>query len=205
MRKNFTRLFGLVVSVTIVAAFLMYASGARAGNGQNNSPNIKSGLWKDGKAIEWDLPELGIFDWNPRGYAPEQPVKFSHWIHVGKNKMECQYCHYGVTKSSASTIPPSELCMGCHKLVKTESPEIKKLTEYHNKGLPVPWIKVHKLQDHARFNHERHIKSGVGCQNCHGLVQEMDQVEKVSSMKMGFCVSCHRDQGASIDCATCHY
>ncbi len=166
----------------------------------------RAGLWRDGKAVFSDIQlidTLGLLKY-ARGYKPEQPINFSHVIHVQKNNMECTYCHSGVNKSPYATIPAVDTCMGCHKLVKTESEEIKKLTEYYEKGEPVPWEPVHHLPEHVYFTHERHIKAGIGCQNCHGQVQEMEKVEKASSLKMGFCVSCHRENGASIDCAVCH-
>lgn len=71
-------------------------------------------------------------------------------------------------------------------------------------GDPIPWVKVHVMPDHVRFNHKRHVKAGVACHECHGQIQEMEVVERVSSMKMGWCVSCHRERGTSIDCYVCH-
>lgn len=167
--------------------------------------DVSAGVWRGGKAVFSDEPILDPFNPYQRGYKPKQPIAFSHKIHVEKNKMECQYCHYGVAKSPASTIPPVELCMGCHENVMTDRPEIKKLTEIYKEGKELQWEPVHNLPEHAFFNHERHIKAGLGCQNCHGLVNHMDEVEKVSSMRMGWCVSCHRMNGASFDCAVCHY
>ena len=173
----------------------------------NQPDDLGAGLWNEGKAVFSDWKFLD-FLWNSkyrRGYQPEQPIHYSHKLHMEKNHMECQYCHSGVTKSSFATIPSVELCMGCHKSVKTESEEIKKLKSYFDKNQPVPWVSVNNLPEHVRFNHKRHVKAGVSCQTCHGQVQKMEVVERVSSLKMGFCVSCHRDKGASIDCATCHY
>lgn len=171
-----------------------------------NKKEIKAGLWNEGKAVFSDvkvIDTLGLLKY-ARGYKPTQPIKFSHVTHVKQNKMECTYCHSGVTKSPYATIPAVETCMGCHKAVKTESPEIQKLTKYYEEGKPIPWEPVHHLPEHVYFTHERHIKAGVGCQSCHGQVPEMEEVEKVSSLKMGFCVSCHRENGASIDCLVCH-
>lgn len=177
---------------------------AMAGSGPSESERM-AGVWQEGKAVFSDIQALDIFWDHARGYKPTQPINYNHQIHVEKNGMECQYCHSGVAKSPFATIPSVELCMGCHKTVRTEMPEIKKLAEYFEKKEPIPWEPVNHLPEHVRFTHERHVKAGVGCQNCHGQVQKMDVVEKVSSLKMGFCVTCHRDKGASIDCATCHH
>jgi hypothetical protein len=165
----------------------------------------KAGLWREGKAVFSDVEVLDIFWKYSRGYKPIQPINYNHQIHVEKNNMECQYCHSGVAKSPFATMPSVELCMGCHKTVRADTPEIKKLAEHYENKTPVEWEPVNHLPEHVIFTHERHIKAGVGCQNCHGQVQKMDVVEKVSSLKMGFCVSCHRDKGASIDCMICHY
>ncbi len=172
-----------------------------------NNPERLKGLWKEGKAVFSDVTALDVFlhDYYVRGYRPEQPIKFSHQQHVEKAQMECQYCHSGVAKSPFPTIPSVELCMGCHKLVKTESPEIQKLKKYYDEGKPVEWVPVMNLPEHVRFPHERHIKAGVGCQSCHGQMNRMQSAEKVSSLKMGWCLSCHRDKGATIDCSACHY
>jgi len=172
-----------------------------------DNPERLQGVWRDGKAVFSDIPLFDVLmaDHYVKGYRPEQPIKFSHQQHVEKNQMECQYCHSGVAKANYPTIPSVESCMGCHKNVKTDSPEIKKLKEYYDAGKPVEWVPVHNLPEHAHFPHERHIKAGVGCQNCHGQMQRMQAAEKVSTMKMGWCLTCHREKGATIDCSACHY
>lgn len=185
---------------------------AQQSQGSTQKPEISredilAGLWREGQAVFSDIPLLDVFikDKYARGYMPDQPVNYSHVIHVKQNGIECQYCHSGVGKSSYATIPPVELCMGCHNVIKTDSEEIKKLAKAWNGKEPIEWVPVHNLPEHANFNHQRHIKAGVGCQNCHGQVQNMEVVERASTLKMGFCVSCHRDQGVSIDCGICHY
>jgi hypothetical protein len=172
------------------------------------------GVFNDGKAALWDLHELDHFKiFGPpqraRGYKPEQPIKFSHVTHVQANKMECTFCHYSVNKAAFAAVPPVETCWGCHQLVKGQTEEqqkeIKKLEEYVTKGEQIPWQKVHVFPDHAHFNHKRHVKAGVTCQECHGQVPNMEVVERTSSMKMGWCVECHRQRSTSIDCYSCHY
>lgn len=201
MKKS---LIGITFLVLVAGLLLLASTTAFAGSSDDDR---YAGLWRGGKAVFSDIPILDLFipPQYRRGYKPAQPIKYSHVTHVEKNQMECQYCHSGVNKSSYATIPAIEVCMGCHQNVLTESEEIKKLTEYWEKKIPVQWEPVNNLPEHVQFNHQRHIKSGVGCQSCHGQVQKQDVVERVSSLKMGFCVSCHRDQGASIDCGVCHY
>lgn len=174
---------------------------------------VNQGVWNGGQAALWDLNIIDFYKYfgpqqRARGHSPEQPIKFNHIIHVQKNGMECQYCHWSVAKSSFAAIPEVDACMGCHKFVlgsnEAYKAEIAKIAEYAQKGEPIPWVKVHVMPQHVNFNHKRHVKAGVGCQECHGQVPNMAQVERVSSMKMGWCIDCHRERGTSIDCYTCH-
>lgn len=143
--------------------------------------------------------------------GPAQPINFSHKIHAGKLQMDCKYCHYGAANSQWANIPAVSTCMGCHKFAVTDRPEIVKLTGFWDRGEQVPWVKVHKVPDHVKFNHKRHVRAGFECQTCHGPVQEMDVVYQYSSLKMGWCVTCHRQNldhpvyPATMDCLVCHH
>lgn len=143
--------------------------------------------------------------------GPKQPIAFSHQIHAGKLQMDCRYCHYGAAKSAFANIPAVSTCMGCHKIAVADRPEVQKLTGFWDRGEPIPWVKVHYLPDHVKFNHKRHVKAGIACQDCHGPVQEMPVVYQYNSLKMGWCVSCHRERlddpkfPASMDCLVCHH
>jgi hypothetical protein len=142
-----------------------------------------------------------------QGYQPEQPLPFKHSQHAGTYQIPCQYCHVGTETSRHATVPTLNVCMNCHVAVKTDSPWIKQLREAHEKGLSIPWIKVHMLPDFVAFNHSPHIKKGVACQTCHGPVETMDTVYQHADLSMGWCVNCHRkpEHSASINCSTCHY
>ena len=140
------------------------------------------------------------------GKDPVQPINFSHRIHAGDNKIPCLYCHVFAERSRVSGVPNVQRCMGCHKIIKTDSPEIQKVAGYWDRQEPIPWVKVHNLPDHVYFPHKRHVRAGVQCQNCHGDIAAMDRVERVSSLKMGWCLSCHtqREVKNGRDCWTCH-
>jgi hypothetical protein len=160
-----------------------------------------------------------------QGYAPEQPIPFSHKLHAGQNKIACLYCHSGAEKSRHATIPSLNVCMNCHTVVKTESPYIQKIKEAYSKGKPIEWIRVHELPDYVYFSHKRHVAKGVACETCHGNVKEMDRVEQKGALTMGWCMECHRGQTtprevlakvypgvknpkgpvAPVQCTTCHY
>lgn len=219
------RLYNLVRALLVILVVGLVIRGLPLQTVQSQTPpansdpsytsvGVDSGVWNDGKAALWDLNILdhfGIFGpiERKRGYQPEQPIHFSHVLHVQKNKMDCQYCHWSVNKAAFAAIPEVETCMGCHKLVAGQTErgkqDIQKIKEFYEAGKPIPWIKVHVMPDHVKFNHKRHVKAGVACSSCHGQIPEMDVVQRVSSMKMGWCLDCHRQKGASIDCATCHY
>jgi hypothetical protein len=145
-------------------------------------------------------------DWYRNKQAPDQPIDFSHTIHVGKVGLQCLFCHETADKSTYAGIPAVEKCMSCHKNVATDRPEIQKLAGYWNRGEPMEWNRVHRIRvrDYVYFSHKRHIKAEIDCVNCHGEVKYMDKIRQVKSLKMGWCVQCHRENDASDDCLTCH-
>lgn len=140
---------------------------------------------------------LGIwYYFSPRftdvGYMPEQPVPYSHALHVGKLGMDCQYCHTSVMQSAKANIPPTETCMNCHTQIKKDSPKIAPVREAWETGRPVEWVKVHKVADYAHFNHAAHVNVGVGCVSCHGRIDRMEVVYQTQPLSMGWCLDCHR-------------
>ncbi len=138
--------------------------------------------------------------------SPVQPINFSHKIHVTDNNIQCMHCHAYVDKTPSAGVPSVKKCMGCHKAIATDKPEIIKLTEYWDKQEPIPWIKVHDVPDFVYFTHKRHIKAGIECQTCHGPIETMARVTRVSSLKMPWCVDCHTEKQVENgrDCVTCH-
>jgi hypothetical protein len=54
---------------------------------------------------------------NQQGYAPTQPIAYSHKLHAGSMEMNCLYCHFGAAKGPHAGIPPASLCMNCHRQV----------------------------------------------------------------------------------------
>ena len=142
-----------------------------------------------------------------QGYAPEQPIPFSHKKHAGQYNIPCMYCHISVEKSRHATVPPMNICMNCHRVLgANNSPYIKYIRDHYEQGKPIPWVKVHDLPEFTYFNHRRHIARGVKCQTCHGEVQSMDRVKQYAPLTMGWCVNCHRQPqyNAPTTCDTCH-
>jgi hypothetical protein len=145
--------------------------------------------------------------WNThmnQGYQPVQPIKYSHELHAGVMKIDCQYCHSGAYKSKNASIPSLNVCMNCHKVVKTESPEIHKIydalgydvdkgTYDSTKAKPIQWVRIHNLPDFAYFNHSQHVTvGGIKCQQCHGPIETMPEVFQYSPLTMKWCIQCHK-------------
>ena len=127
------------------------------------------------------------------GYAPEQPVEYSHKLHAGELDLNCQYCHTSVEKSKQANIPPTQTCMNCHSQIKTESDKLTKIRNSWKTGQPIEWVRVHNLPDYAYFNHAIHVNKGVGCESCHGRVDRMEVVAQQEPLSMSWCLDCHRN------------
>ncbi len=128
-----------------------------------------------------------------QGYAPEQPIKFSHKLHAGQYQINCNYCHTGVYSGKGGNVPSANICMNCHNAIKRESPEIQKIYTALENDEPIQWVRVHNLPDLAYFNHSQHTNvGGLECKNCHGEIEKMEVVEQRSSLTMGWCIDCHR-------------
>ncbi len=145
------------------------------------------------KAVINGLYSIGI----QQGYAPKQPIAFSHKIHAGQYEIDCKYCHVGVMKNKSATIPSVNICMNCHNQIKVGTisgeGEIAKVRSAWENNKPIEWVRIHNLPDLAYFNHAQHVNvAGVECQTCHGPIQEMDVVRQHSLLTMGWCIDCHR-------------
>lgn len=141
------------------------------------------------------------------GYAPDQPVNFSHKLHAGKLEIDCQYCHTGVRKAKSANIPSTGICMNCHNVVKNGKyggKEIQKVVESWEEKDPIQWTRIHNLPDHVYFNHAQHVKAGnVECESCHGNVKNMEVVHQHAKLEMGWCINCHRNQ--NVDASNDYY
>ncbi|MBL7837124.1 MAG: c-type cytochrome [Bacteroidetes bacterium] len=152
-----------------------------------------------------------------QGYAPEQPIKYSHKLHAGELQIDCKYCHSTAEYSKQASVPSLNTCMNCHKGVQLRdkydgqvSPEIQKIYaamdydvesgKYGDNPKPIRWIRIHNLPDHAFFNHSMHVKgAGLTCQTCHGPIQEMEVVQQYATLQMGWCINCHRERKIDVE------
>ncbi len=145
------------------------------------------------KAVISGLFSIGV----QQGYAPKQPIAFSHKIHAGQYEIDCKYCHTGVMKGKSATIPSVNICMNCHNQIRqgaiTGEGEIAKIVAAWDNKKPIEWVRIHNLPDLSYFNHAQHVNvGGVECQTCHGPIETMDVVRQHSLLTMGWCIDCHR-------------
>ncbi len=185
--------------------------------------------------------------WDDSAPGPRQPIPFSHKHHAGEYEIPCQYCHSGTDRSQAAGVPSVETCMGCHGQLALDYDQefegIRILKEHwghsyvndngtwklqprdESKAKPIQWVQVHRLPEHVQFRHNRHVKRGLDCNQCHGnlrqeapvKVEDLDKLYLVpdtlwwkyglptQKLEMGWCIKCHRENEASQDCLTCHY
>jgi hypothetical protein len=122
----------------------------------------------------------------------EQPLQFSHAHHVGGIGLDCRYCHTSVEKSSFAGIPPTKTCMNCHSQLWTNAPILEPVRASLRDDKNLTWIRVNDLPDFVYFNHQIHIRQGVGCATCHGEVDKMPLMRQAASLLMEFCLDCHR-------------
>ena len=161
-----------------------------------------------------------------QGYEPVQPIAFSHRIHAGDNKIDCEYCHSSAKHSKTSGIPTANVCMNCHKNIgevaddttvgdlgkKELDQEIQKIyaavgwdsenfkykENYEQK--PIEWTRVHNLPDFAYYNHSQHVTvAGLDCQKCHGPVETMDEMRQHAPLTMRWCIDCHTETEVNMD------
>jgi len=146
---------------------------------------------------------LGIwYYFSPRntqvGYAPEQPIPYSHKLHAGELGIDCRYCHANIERSQEAMVPPTQACMGCHAVVKKDSPKLAALRASWSPGYPVEWERVHRVADYVYFDHSVHLAAGVGCVSCHGRIDQMEVVRQDQPLNMGWCLECHRNPGPNL-------
>ena len=144
------------------------------------------------------LTLAGVWYWfSPRytdvGYRPRQPVPFSHALHSGEHDLDCRYCHASVEVSPVANIPPTQICMNCHKTVNRDSELLAPIRESAETGRRMQWVRVHNLPDYAFFDHSIHVSAGVGCASCHGPVQTMEVLRQFEPLSMSWCLDCHRN------------
>jgi hypothetical protein len=123
----------------------------------------------------------------------EQPLQFSHMHHVTDDGIDCRYCHTSVETSSFAGIPPTKTCMNCHSVLFANASFLEPVRESFRDNRPLHWVRVHDLPDFVYFNHSIHVKKGIGCESCHGRVDQMPLMYQENSLLMEWCINCHKN------------
>lgn len=190
-------------------------------------PNLTSG-WRFPRAANLLLPgivvvALGVavyagvfipFALGPTslnvGYAPQQPVAYSHALHAGKLGIDCRYCHNTIERAAFAALPPTRTCWNCHGRstnpdgtqtgpgISWDSDAMRPVKQSFATNTSIEWVKVHDLPDYVYFDHSAHLNAGVGCVSCHGRVDRMEVVTQVQPLSMAWCLDCHRAPAANI-------
>jgi hypothetical protein len=167
MAQIFHARFGLLVKLSLLAAIVLIATALL--------------LWRSAIAMP-----------HGPGRFVEQAVPFSHKHHVSDDGIDCRYCHVSVEISAFAGIPSIETCMTCHSQLYTQEPMFAPLVQSWTDGRPLHWKRVHDLPGFVYFNHSIHVNKGVGCETCHGHVENMALTGRTQSLEMQWCLDCHR-------------
>jgi hypothetical protein len=142
------------------------------------------------------------------GEAPPQPIAFVHSVHVVKEELECTRCHRGAAEEKRAGLPPMFVCVACHRHAIPEHPEVAKLLAAYDAKQPIVWRKVNVIPDKSmvQFHHGAHARGEVACTDCHGDIPSMTVARPVRQVAdMSWCIDCHVEKKASVDCIACHY
>ena len=143
--------------------------------------------------LAWALAVFFRSSFNTKVNIPvEQPVQFSHEHHVAGLGISCQYCHSSVETSAFAGIPSTQTCMTCHSQIWADSPMLEPVRESDQTGQPIPWNRVNDIADFTYFNHQIHVVKGIGCETCHGRLDQMPLTWKEHTLFMEWCLDCHR-------------
>jgi hypothetical protein len=179
--------------------------GSVAGEERKTGKQRRGYVWLGAMALLFAVMFYLYYAYPEGQIGPEQPIFFSHRVHAGVKQINCRFCHPNVERSANAGLPSVDKCFFCHTYIIPEHPEILREKEYLDSGRPVPWVRAFWVPDFVFFNHIPHVKwAGLDCAECHGDVKRMDRLQRVD-FKMGFCIDCHRERNAQLDCwLACH-
>ena len=191
-------------------AALVAAAGCKAFDTRPAQPyaDVPALPGQPGGVFTTERPTLAAAFNDFMGRRPEgpQPIEFPHNTHIGK-QISCDTCHESVNTGPRAGLPSVRTCMICHEAIATDRPRIQQITAMRDKGIDLAWSRIYGFvpESHVRFNHAPHIRAKVECSTCHGNLGDMTIAQRVVDHNMGFCVTCHRENNAPVDCLTCHF
>ena len=136
-----------------------------------------------------------------------QPIAFNHVKHTQDLGLTCEFCHAHVRSGAHAGLPDGNTCRACHQVPQGTSDEAARVTELLAAGDPLQFNKLFRLPSHVFYTHRRHVGIGeLECQNCHGAIAETTRppARPLVKVTMDFCMDCHREQDATLDCNACH-
>jgi hypothetical protein len=147
-----------------------------------------------------------VSDFLGRRPEPVQPIEFPHDTHL-KYELGCEMCHEGVSNGPEAGLPSLRNCMICHVSTARDRPRVQQMTEWFKQGRDIEWQPVYgyTTQAHVRFNHAPHVRNNIECRTCHGDLSQQTVAVRSVNLNMAFCVKCHLERRASIECVTCHF
>ncbi|HEU0138242.1 MAG TPA: cytochrome c3 family protein [Bryobacteraceae bacterium] len=149
--------------------------------------------------LVWVLAGINSSDYVTKVQVVQpQPVPFSHKHHVSGLGIDCRYCHTTVETSNFAGIPPTETCMSCHSQIWVDSPMLEPVRASLRDNKSIEWTRVNDVPDFVYFNHSIHVNKGIGCETCHGRVDQMPLMVKAETLQMEWCLTCHRDPAQHI-------
>lgn len=144
------------------------------------------------------------------GAKPEQPLPFSHAVHVGAQQIDCVDCHAGARDGVEAGLPAIGKCLRCHVRPQGDPPSERE-TRVRARAAEAGafrWVQITRNPGHVYFSHRAHIHlAHMSCADCHGEVATWDGPPTAPApelVNMSACMRCHRERGASNECLTCH-
>jgi hypothetical protein len=132
-----------------------------------------------------------------------QPIAFNHARHQA---LACVVCHQGVESAAWAGLPDGTVCTKCHATAPGGVTTGARWAQIAH-GESVGWVRVTHVPDHVRFSHRRHtVLARLECSSCHGDIGRRAVPPGVAPVRLAMndCLTCHRHEGASEDCAGCH-
>jgi predicted CXXCH cytochrome family protein len=130
-----------------------------------------------------------------------QPLPFAHGAHAD---LACTTCHSGAEAHARAGHPDvAAVCAGCHATPPPGASAV--LWAEIAEGRPIAWVRRARVPDDVMFSHRRHVAiAGLACASCHIGADSPTALRIPARLNMDACLSCHRQERASADCAACH-
>ena len=95
-------------------------------------------------------------------------------------------------------MPTTDTCMTCHSQIWTRASILEPVRQSYARSEPLHWQRVYNLPDYVFFNHSIHIAKGIGCETCHGRLDQMPLTHQAKALSMSWCLGCHRDPAPNL-------